>query len=141
MTARPEAARPEGRPARTEEPSRRRRIVRRLEEILPLVGVVVVFASVALLADRWMQVAGTLVGLLLVEAGIWNLASVVGIRERRYHALRGEVDRFLGLVRTLNRTATGAESDDQETPAVVARMHDAVDRMAAVAAEEGGTRS
>lgn len=141
MTARTETAAPRFPPdRRRERPSAWRRIARISDQALPIVGVVVIFAGVAFLHARWMQICAALVGLLLVEAGIWNLASVVGIRERRYQKLRNEVDRFLSLVRSLNGTARSAVEHPaaarEAVDAVLARMHASVDRMGAVAADE-----
>lgn len=119
--------------------SRWRRTVLVFENLLPIIGVAVIFAGVAFLQARWMQIAATLLGLVLVEIGVWNLASAVGVRERRYVGLREEVDHFVELVRVLNRTAAAEDREGvarERAAAVLAQMHESVDRMAVVAAEE-----
>lgn len=116
-----------------------RRILLAVENLLPIIGVAVIFAGVGFLQARSMQIAATLLGLVLVEIGVWNLASAVGVRERRYLELREEVDRFLELVRALNRNAAAEDGEGvarERAAAVLAQMHESVDRMGAAAAEE-----
>src|SRR5688500_882503 len=89
------------------------RALRRAIELgLPVLGVAVVLAGVLFFAnDLYVQLAVVVVGLLLIEAGIWNLASPVLPSERRYNALRREVDSFIILVRRLNRATLENTSD------------------------------
>ena len=42
---------------------------------------------------------------MLIEVGVWKLANFVLPSERKYVALRAEVDQFITLVRQLNTTA------------------------------------
>ena len=81
-----------------------RRIRRAVELGLPIAGVTLVLAAVLFLYHNlYLQIGVVLVGLVLIEAGIWNLASPVLPSERKYVSLRREVDAFILLVRRLNR--------------------------------------
>lgn len=116
------------------------RALRRAVELgLPVLGVIVVLAGVLFFArDLYVQLAVVVLGLILIEAGIWHLASPVLPSERKYNALRNEVDSFIALVRRLNRATLENASDP--TPASRARllqvrdeMMESVKRMEAVA--------
>ena len=61
------------------------------------------------------QVAIVILGLLLLEAGVWKLAHHVLPSERQYHALRDETDGFITLVRQLNAAAARSGSADAAT--------------------------
>lgn len=116
-----------------------RRLRQTIEKGLPVLGVAVVLAGVLFLAgDLLVQLVVVVFGLLLIQAGIWNLASPVLPSERRYNALRDEVDAFIGLVRRLNRATL--ENASEPTPESRARllqvrdeMMESVKRMEAVA--------
>lgn len=81
------------------------RAIRKAVELgLPILGVALVLTAVLFLFHNlYLQIAIVLVGLVLIEAGIWNLASPILPSERKYLALRREVDSFIKLVRRLNR--------------------------------------
>lgn len=98
------------------------RAIRRTIEVgLPIIGVALVLAAVLLFArSLFVQLAIVVVGLLLIETGIWNLASPVLPSERRYLALRREVDGFILLVRRLNRATL--ENATDATPQNRARL-------------------
>lgn len=83
------------------------RTLRKAIEIgLPILGVALVLAAVLFFFQNlYLQIAIVLVGLVLIEAGIWNLAAPILPSERKYMALRNEVDAFIRLVRRLNKTA------------------------------------
>lgn len=97
---------------------------------LPVLGVAVVLAGVLFIYDNlYLQIVVVLLGLVLVESGIWNLASPILPSDRRYLALRREVDEFIGLVRRLNRTSL--EVLVEPTPEVSATLMQIRDEMMA----------
>lgn len=111
-----------------------RRIRKLLEVGLPVVGIVVVLASVLLLADDLpLQVTLVVVGLLIIEAGVWKLADPLLPDERRYLGLRSAVDEFILLVRQLNAAALDCrahpDAGRRKVEEVRAAMLEAVDHM------------
>ena len=93
-----------------------RRLRRAVELGLPVVGVVLVLSAVVFFPRSLLvQLGIVLVGLVLIEAGIWNLASPVLPSERKFVALRREVDGFILLVRRLNRATLALASDPTAT--------------------------
>ncbi|MHC4921683.1 MAG: hypothetical protein ACYTKC_19115, partial [Planctomycetota bacterium] len=79
-------------------------------------------------------------GILLLEIGVWYAANPIFTNERRYVVLRSELDRFIDLVRELNKAAVtsgpGAEVDRLKTT-----MHESVDAMVRLADIESNRRS
>jgi hypothetical protein len=117
------------------------RNVRRMVEFgLPVAGTLLVFAAVLLLwHDLAVQLIVVLIGLLLIEAGIWKLTHPLLPDERRYRALRDEVDDFIQYARELNAAAIRAASDpaaQEELRSARLRMHESVERMAIYAGRE-----
>ena len=105
-----------------------RRLRRTVELGLPIVGVTLVLAAVLFLPRSLMlQIAVVLLGLVLIEAGIWNLASPVLPSERKYVSLRREVDGFILLVRRLNKASL--ELASEPTPQNRARLLEVRDEM------------
>jgi len=105
---------------------------------MPVVGVVLVLIAVAWSANTLLRLALAGIGLFLVGSRPWRLADPVLPSERRYMALRNEVDAFIGMVRRLN----GATLDLLGDPSPPARarvlqirdeMLDSVRRMERVA--------
>ena len=89
-----------------------RRIRRTIELGLPIVGVMLVLAAVLFFPhELTIQLAIVVLGLILIEVGIWDLASPVLPSERKYVALRREVDGFIQLVRRLNRATLAMTSE------------------------------
>jgi hypothetical protein len=88
-----------------------------------------------------MQLPLALIGVLLMEAGVWGLSSKVFPNERRYIELRVEGDSIIQLIRQLNAAAVardqgvGAEDNFQAT---LDEMHDSVTRMAELASRASG---
>ncbi len=74
-----------------------------------------------------------IVGLLIVLAGFLYGAFPFMTSERRLHALRIEVDGFIGLVRRLNTAAF--ENQDAEVHRVKAEMMASVERMSKLAGQ------
>lgn len=105
-----------------------RRLRRTIEMGLPVLGAVLMLAGVLFFAGNLVaQLVVVAVGLLLVEAGVWKLANPVLPSERRYNALRSEVDSFIGLVRRLNRATL--ENASEPTPGNRARLLQIRDEM------------
>lgn len=87
-----------------------RRLRRAVELGLPILGTALVLAAL-LLTDLYVRIGVVLLGLVLIEAGIWHLASPVLPSERKFVALRREVDGFIQLVRRLNRASLELTGD------------------------------
>lgn len=104
-----------------------RKLRKVIELGLPVLGVALVLFAVIVFVNLYVQIAVVLVGLILIEAGIWNLANPILPSERKYWALRSEVDDFIVLVRHLNRAAV--ELKKERTPEAQARMNAVRDDM------------
>ena len=121
-----------------------RRLRRSVATGLSILGIVLVFAAILLptfALNPQLQIGVALVGILALEAGVWNLPSRILPDERRNEALRAEVDVFIGLVRTLNRQALQAMEDEaqERTPAfqdTLMALHSSVDRMGEAAGRQ-----
>lgn len=109
--------------------------------ILAFLGMAIIFFGVVTSDDPQTQLALIIVGILLIQGGVWTFAQrVVGPR-REYLALRREVTDFLGLVRNLNAAAleegAAEEAAAAERRRILEEMHGRVDRMAAAAGKTG----
>jgi hypothetical protein len=113
-----------------------RRIRDWVEKGLAVLGVVIVLVPVVTLADSLWQIGAVVVGLLLIEAGVWNLAKPLLPEERRYSALRDEVDHFLEDVRELNDRAVEGDADGVDDVRV--RLRERVDGLVEAAGQEDG---
>ncbi len=107
-----------------------------LEKAMAVLGVVVVLVPTITLADAAWQVGTVVVGLVLIEAGVWNVARHLAPEDRKFGALRREVEAFLDEVRELNLHAIDENREGIEE--VRGRLHRRVDAMAEVAGEKGG---
>ena len=118
----------------------KRRIRRVMEVAIPLVGIGMIFLSVLFgPTSLQLQVILVLVGVLILEAGVWGLTSGLLPNERRYLALREEGDDFIALIRELNSAAIGRKKgteDDKRFRKTLKLMHVSVDRMADLAGED-----
>lgn len=119
----------------------RRNIRRSIDVGLTGLGIGIIFTAVILSTTLTvqMQLPLALVGVLLMEAGVWGLAAKVFPNERRYIELREEGDSIIELIRQLNAAAVardqGADSEDR-FQATLDEMHDSVKRMAELASVE-----
>lgn len=112
-----------------------------IEILLPLIGIVLIFAALLIAPVNETvprQVVVVLAGVLLLEASVWNLASPFLPEDRRYHRLRREVDHFIQEVRELNRLeARGGPGEEREADArreeILISMHERVDRIGGLA--------
>lgn len=88
-----------------------RKLRKTIELALPMVGVALVLFAVIVFGNIYVQIAVVLLGLILIEAGIWNLANPILPSERKFLALRTEVDDFIAMVRRLNSASLMLASD------------------------------
>lgn len=101
---------------------------------LTLAGVVVVLLPVLYFADTSLQVAVVVVGILMIEAGVWGLARQLGRDPRTFLRLRSELDAFIERVRDLNSRAV--EGDEEGVEAVRRELHARVDEIVRAAGVE-----
>ena len=118
-----------------------KRKIRRIMEIgIPLSGMGIIFGFVLFGPDSLQQqVLLVLVGVLILEAGVWGLMNGLLPNERRYLALREEGDHFLGLIRILNQAAVArdkGDGGDARFRDTRAQMHASVERMAELAGKD-----
>ncbi len=104
--------------------------------VTAVVGMAIVLSSFLFLGNLFAWYATIMVGLLIVLAGFLYGAHPFLTSERRFFALREEVDRFIDLVRRLNAAAM-ASGGGPEFEQVKAEMLKSVDRMAELAGKEG----
>ena len=109
---------------------------------VPVVGIALVIGSVLFVDTLRVQLILVIVGLLLVEAGVWRLAAPFLPDDRRYLALRTEGDHFITLIRQLNSAAvehreTGDPGAALALDEIKTEMHRSVDRMARFAGKPG----
>ena len=120
-----------------------RKIRRNIDIMLTGLGIAFIFTAVLLgttLSVR-VQMPMALVGVLLMEAGVWGLSSKFFPSDRRFSRLRVEGNRMLDLVRELNSAAiakdTGQE-DAKRFQATLEEMHNSVIKMSELAGVEDG---
>lgn len=111
--------------------------------VLSLLGMLVAFFGVVYFQEDVQRLLAVLVGMLLVEAAVWNLANPLLPSNRRYLDLRAEVEGFIGKVPALNSVALDARSSDapadwERYRSVLEEMHASVERMGVVAGKEEG---
>ena len=111
-----------------------------LSGAVPVIGMLVVFGAILFIDPERMplQIIAVIVGVILIQAGVWKVSNPFLPSERRYTALRQEVGRFLDEVRELNEAAAQSRADGgPEARArferALAALHRSVDRMGEVA--------
>jgi len=114
----------------------RRSINKYVGLVTAIIGMVIVLSSFLFLSNLFAWYATIMVGLLVVLGGFLYGAHPFLTSERRYFALREEVDRFILLVRKLNAAAIAA-GGGPEFEQVKAEMLKSVERMAELAGKEG----
>ena len=124
----------------------KRKIRRVLEIALPVLGMGVIFGSVLWgSSSLQLQVLFVLFGILILEAGVWGLASRLLPNERRYLGLREEGNHFIELIRELNRAAVAREEGDARAEheeryrGALEQMHASVRRMGELAGKDTQT--
>jgi hypothetical protein len=118
-----------------------RSVRRSVDQALPVAGIIMVLAAVLFLwQNLYLQLAVVIAGIVLIEAGIWKLAHPLLPSQRKYRALRTEVDDFIDLVRRLNAAGVereaGAPGAIDSVAAVKREMLVSVDRMVDYAGKE-----
>ena len=113
-------------------PSWRRRLNQAAPVISTLTGLLVIYGGFILLANDIHKLIAVTIGLVFLEIGLWYGANPVLTSERRYKALRHEIDRFINLARELN-TAVVQGLSQEEVELVKTAMHSSVDLMGQVA--------
>lgn len=111
---------------------------------IPIVGTLIVFAAIlvpAISLNLQLQILVVLLGLLIIESGVWRLTAKVLPNERKYLTLRKEVENFISLIRVLNTQAVNLRVQETETAKehykeTIDSLHAAVDRMVEVAGRE-----
>src|SRR5262245_33204857 len=92
-----------------------------------MVGTVTVFLAVVLSFSLAIQIILVLAGLLMIDWGAWSLTRLLVPNERRYRALRAEVNQFVRGVRRLNAAALGLRKE--ETTAARVAFQDALNSL------------
>lgn len=106
-----------------------------LDKGLAVLGVVVILVPVLDMAESRLQVALVLVGILMIQAGVWRVAGEILPSDRVYVQLRERTDAFLDDVRTLNDRAV--EGDDEGVERQREQLHSRVDELVEAAGKEG----
>ncbi|MCH2355157.1 MAG: hypothetical protein MK319_00530 [Pseudomonadales bacterium] len=104
-------------------------------------GIGLIFTVVLLSGSLTLQVQMPLavLGVLLMEAGVWGMSNKFLPNERRFSGLREEGDRMLDLMRELCSAAVARDrggEDDQRFQAAREKMHTSVESMAAIASHD-----
>jgi hypothetical protein len=121
-----------------------RKIRKTVSAGVSILGAILVFLAIlipSISVDLGRQIPVVLLGLLLIEGGVWKLTEKILPDERKYLALRAEVDGFMVLMRALNARAVelkimGTDEAHTAFQTTLAELHASVDRMAEVAGEE-----
>jgi hypothetical protein len=110
------------------------RSIRRFSQfLLTGLGAAIVVYAVSQVDPLRDRVLFALLGLMIMEVGIWQVTAFLFPNERDYLPLRKETDYFLKLVRRMNRAAVAAERGSanaiEEMDRVEQEMYHSVERM------------
>jgi hypothetical protein len=110
------------------------RSVRRFTQLLfTLIGTGLALYAVMQIDALYDRMLVSVLGLLLMQVGIWQLTASFLPNQREYRPLRKETDYFLSLLRRMNRAAVAAENGSSYATTEVERLHTelhhSVDRM------------
>lgn len=119
---------------------RRMRSIRRFSQFLiTAVGAAIVVYAVYQVEPVRERVLYSVLGLLIMEVGIWQVTSFLFPNERAFRPLRKETDYFLKLVRRMNRAAIAAQRGSQnaliEMDHVEQEMYHSIHRMRRLAGQ------
>lgn len=125
-------------PKRERHASLKRTLRQATDKVMPILGVVVILSAVLFVQALRLQLAVVVIGLFLVEAGVWNLSQWILPNDRQYVGLRAEGDHFILLIRQLNEAAVNLQRQDDDAnreafEAAREAMHASVDKMAQLA--------
>jgi len=123
----------------------RRHIRRSIDLGLTMLGIGIIFTAILLggSLNIQTQLVIALLGVLLMEAGVWGLSSKVFPSERRYIDLRAEGDNIIQLIRELNAAAVtrGNDANDDSFQGILEEMQNSVKRIAEKASREADSRT
>ncbi len=108
-----------------------------LDQLLTIVGVILIVVPVALSSESWTPLIVVLVGIVMVGLGVWRLGTRIFSERRVYVGLRSEVEHFIKLVRRLNNHARAGET--KMVDEIRGQMLDSVDRMVTYAGRSSGS--
>lgn len=119
----------------------KKNIRRNIDLALTAVGIAVVFSAIILGTSLNVraQMPIAIIGVLLMQAGIWGLSAKFIPNQRRYTNLREEGDRMLDLIRELNSAAIAKEigtEDAKRFQRTLEAMHSSVLKMSELASDE-----
>jgi hypothetical protein len=101
-------------------------------------GMMLIGYAVMLVEPTYERVLTAALGVVLLQAGVWQITQSLFPNERDFRPLRRETDYFITLVRRLNRAALaarrGTPSAIHDLNQVHDEMHHSVDRMLRLAA-------
>lgn len=120
-----------------------RQIRRNFDIGLTGLGIGIILCAVILggSLDIVVQLPMALIGVLIMEAGVWRISTKLFPSERRYTGLRSEGDHMVELIRELNAAAIAKETGQEDAKRfqeTLQEMHDSVLKMAELAAREDG---
>ncbi len=114
----------------------RRTFNRYISLVASIIGMIIIMSSFLFTGDLLAWYGAVILGLVIVLVGFWYGANPILTSERRYLALRSEVDGFIRLVRRLNTLAVTSGSSE-EFQQIKTAMLKSVERMAELAGKEG----
>lgn len=119
--------------------SRMRSIRRFSQFLITALGAAIVVYAVYQVDPVRERVLYAVLGLLVMEIGIWQFTSFLFPNERAFRPLRKETDYFLKLVRRMNRAAVAAQRGSVnavvEMDRVQQEMYHSIDRMRRLAGQ------
>jgi len=120
-----------------------RQIRRNLDVCLTGLGVGIIICAVILggSLDIRAQLPMALIGVLIMEAGVWQITTRLFPNERKFGGLRTEGDHMIALIRELNAAAIAKETGQEDAKRfqeTLQAMHDSVLKMAELAAQQDG---
>lgn len=113
----------------------RRTFNRYISLVASIVGIFIIMSSFLFTGDLLAWYGAVILGLVIVLVGFWYAANPILTSERRYLALRSEVNGFITLVRRLNTLAV-TRGSSEEFQQIKAAMLESVERMAELAGKE-----
>ena len=114
-----------------------------IQPAISILGMVVVFGGVLLVppSNLRLMIMIVMVGVVILEVGVWGLAETILPNQRLYLSYRAEVTHFMSLVPELNAAAlardSGAEGAEERFQDTLSLMREAVQHMEKVAGKEG----